>query len=337
MTIKELAKIAGVSYSTVSKALNDYPQVADATRQRIKKLAEEYDFYINSNARNLKSQKSNTIALVFSRDELYSRNRSLLCTTLMTDLTQEIEARGYNYSVNVSRRQGGESTIKALYSQGLADGFILVTWENLEDDIRFLQNNKVPFAFSMMAPAAAHGAARFLADNKEEGYLATRHLIDKGHRRIVTVTGDTSFDSGYTGRTKGYQKAMEDAGLAPTVIFHSMDHLQVDTLYRDNANIFKKADSLYVQWDGMAGALMQALILNGHRVPEDISVMGHNDFYLTTYFVPQLTTVHDARDEQNRRAVDYVVRRIAGEEIHPYLSRATGYIVERQSVLDKNP
>lgn len=333
MTIKELAKIAGVSYSTVSKSLNDSSEISPETKARIKKLAEEHNCFINTNARNLKTKRSNTIAIIFSRDEFYGHNVSILCNTLMNSISQEIERHNYNFLVNVSHNKDGESYVKLLHSQGLVDGFILATWDPMDEEIDYLNRYNVPYAFAIMSPKPIDGVAYFLNDNRAEGYLATKYLIGKGLDRIVTITSCNSADRAYEERTQGYCQAMEEANLTPQVIFHSMNHLQAHQLLFSNIDTFRNCNAVYVQWDGLAGTFMQELTLQGFRVPDDISIIGHNDYYIATYFVPLLTTVHDARSEQIRKAVDYVVQRISGTDSVPEVNKATGYIVERDSVI----
>lgn len=334
MTIKELAKLAGVSYSTVSKALNNSSQISAATRERIKKLAEQNNFFINVNARNLKSQKSNTIALIFTREDLYGHNLSQLSTTILLLVVQEIEAKGYNFLVNVTQNNHGESYIRSLYAQGLVDGFLLASQDISPSDIEFLQTNQIPFAYVIVSPEPAEGIAYFINDNRQDGYIATKYLIDKGLRNIITVTSDNPKFLDYHDRTEGYLQAINEFGLKPMIIRHSMDHLYINELIAAHMDHIKAADALYIQWDGLAGVVLQKLMRLGYRVPEDISIMGHNDFAISTYFVPMLTTVHDAMLEQSCRAVEYIVRKISGEALNPVLNKATGYVIERESVIE---
>ncbi len=332
MNIKTLASLANVSISTVSKALNDSPEISQQTKKRIKALAEENGFFLSPRARSQKKQKTNCIAIIFSRKTFFNFDTTLLCATIQELLMKEVEKHGYSYTIGVSRDVNGQSMLKHIYYQNIVDGFILASDDITKEEMQFLQTNEVPFVFAEIAPDNLPSDVNyFLNDDFADGYHGTLYLIKKGLKRITTISNPSNY-SDYFQRTEGYKKAMSENGLEPVVIEHSMNQREAETILHHHYHTLLSSEALFIQWDGMAGVMMQCLFSCGLKVPDTISVLGYNDFPVASYFRPELTTIRDARKKQCENAVKHLVDMLRGTTHSIIQSRLEGTIVERESV-----
>ena len=333
MTLKELAKLAGVSYSTVSKALNDSHEISEPTKARIKALAKQYHYFPNARVHSLKLQRTYNLALIFSRNLMFDGDSVMLGSVLQQQLMREIEKFGYTFTIHASKNMDGESMVPRVCSQKIVDGFIFVSNEIPREDMQYLKEQQIPFVFCMLAPdQLPEDVSYFLPDDYQDGYNCTQFLIARGYRNIVTVANVEKF-SDYRLRTEGYCRAMEEHGFMPRLIQSSMNSNEAERLFEQHYPLIKQADALFVQWDGMAGVIMQYLLTQNIAIPREIAIMGYNDYPITLLFRPRLTTMRDARETQCFRAIQYLTTLINNPEAPVVHSREPGKLVIRESVL----
>lgn len=333
MTLKELAKLAGVSYSTVSKALNDSHEISEQTKTRIKALAKKYHYIPNASVYNLKFQKTYNLALIFSRNLMFNGDSIMLGSTLQQLLIHEIEKFGYTCTVHADKNPLGESMVPRICNQRIVDGFIFVSDEIEEEDMAYLKEQGIPFVFCMLAPKSLPDeVSYFLPDDFQDGYHCTNFLIQNGHRKIVTIANVEKY-ADYQLRTQGYYQAMAEHNLPPQLIQSNMNATDSERLIQENYQLISQADALFIQWDGMAGVIMQYLISQNIPIPQKVSIMGYNDYPITAFFRPMLTTMHDARELQCFRAIQALTTLINNPDAPVIRSKAPGKIILRESVL----
>lgn len=334
MDRKTLAKLANVSYSTVTKALHNSSEISLETRERIHALAREYGYQDNASVRRLSKEHTGCIAMIFSRNMFYEDSWIVCGMNIQQILTREMEHFDYRYTVNVSHDVNGNSMIRYIYQQKSVDGFLFIADDIAQEDIQFLQDNHVPFVFTgVELPPYTVEVPCVLSDNYADGKLITQYLIDRGFQNIVTITDMNDKTSGYANRTKGYLDAMAQANLPTKVLHHSMQTAQTMQIMEQYLPELRKADAIYAQWDGIAGILMQLLRMQNIRVPEMVSIVGHNDYNIVKYFRPTLTTLHESHSTQGRAAISYLVNKIYNPSLAIIQKRIAGTVVERDSVM----
>lgn len=300
-TLSDVAALAGVSVSAVSRVLTDAPssRVSAATRDRIKAAASELDYRPNFAGRALRSARSNIILLIVPD----------LTNALFTDLMQGVEdaALERNYMVMLARAealQQGDDTIRKLVGEGRVDGMLVQLGDtSSREDLAAFAEVKVPLVFINSIVAGHTGAV--VLENERAARIATEHLIGLGHRRIGLVTGGGRTFTAVE-RARGFQETMRAADLP-------VDPAHIRTLGyepRMGRQAFREIMSqnapptalLIANINAAIGALAEARTM-GLRIPEDVSVVAVHDAWSAENTWPPLTTVKLPLYEMGKRAV----------------------------------
>ncbi|WP_028857025.1 LacI family DNA-binding transcriptional regulator [Psychrilyobacter atlanticus] len=295
ITLKDIAKIAGVSESTVSRCLNDSPLVSKKTMSRVKKIAEEYNFQCNINARNLANKKTKRIGIIFP-DGFYKFNMRDFFSSLEEHLLKGVEEQNYEAVVyTLNSRSRVKSNIKRLTNGREVDGLLIACRDIPIEDIEALKRNKIPHTLVYYKPNKYWGPMKlFTNDNVYSGYLATQYLIENGCKKIAVITSDDKQLKNYSQRTIGYLKAIRESKLKiekDYIIKDIMDFKTGERLAFEKVNFFKTIDGVVCQQDKVALGLIKGLIKQGFSIPEDISIIGHDNLEIVDFFDPKLTTV----------------------------------------------
>lgn len=301
ITIKDIAKICGVGVSTVSRALNNHPDINPATRQRIMEVVEEYGFIPNNSARNLKITDSKTIAVLAKgmSNPFFMRMIGII-EEYIQDMRYSMELRHVDDKtdeVEVAMELVKEKKLKGIIFLG---GLSTHSPEKLE-------KIGVPFVLSTisMSEDTTGDYSSIAVDDIEESSKITQYLIDNGHKKIAFMgahEGDTSIGQL---RLQGYKKALKDNNikLDTKLIWHSDD--EADTYSMENGYNIVKAmlaegrqfTALYAISDTMAIGAMRALSESGKKIPEDVSIVGFDGIDMGAYCVPSLTTIRQPFEE----------------------------------------
>ena len=306
ITIRELAHLAGVSPSTVSRSLNDSPLIPEETRLRIRDLASAHGYTFNANARSLSLGRTGTVALIFP-DYFESFSISLFFTALQRHVRANLEARNLDVLVAFPfNRFAQTSNIEKLVRGSKVDGMIIVDNEFASSDRDCLSQAGIPYLFLHKHPDAssdssadagvnafsAVGADYFCADHFEGGRLAAERLISLGRRHflVARVAGE-EFDA----RSAGFLQGVKDSGLDDATVEVMYAGLTFDDGYSQVGSRALASgssfDGIFCQSDLMALGAMSALVSSGVRIPEDVSVVGYDDIELGRDFHPSLTTI----------------------------------------------
>ena len=333
MTIKDLARRLGVSYSTVSKSLNHDPHISDRTRQRVLEEAERCGFVLNANARNLASRHTGKIGILFSNNFNRSEYRWFFGQLEMY-ATRAIEELGYDYDIQPHKNIRGESNLLKMVSGGQVDGVVIFSRDITKAEYLQLENRKFPCTYVYYNPSflTDRHPDLFMDDDEQGGYLATEHLIAKGHQKILTIRSDDSAMRMYEARTQGYIQAMHAHGLTPAVLEMPMTFPAARNLLKERFGFIKDFSALFIQQDQPALSMIQELERKyGVRVPKDISVIGYNNIQLIHDLDIPLTTVADPMEDVIRSAVKACICHVTGkpeDEIRLRLPR----LIERETV-----
>jgi LacI family transcriptional regulator len=300
LTTKDIALLAGVSQSTVSRSLNDSPLISPETRERIRKIAQEQGFEFNANARGLSTNKTHTIGIIYPDDYL-EFGINLYFGSLHTQLRETLERRDMDLIIAFKEnRYTGADVIKRLIVRRKVDGLIIVRSQIHPETLEFLRNSGIPFVFLHFHQETEklEGINQVYADHFKGGYVGTEHLLSLGHTRILCVSA--SGDDEYEQRRRGYHAALESAGISDDshlVLYGDRTFQSGYDLVMNHTALFESISAVCVHTDVMALGIMEGLRQKQIRVPEDIALVGYDDVELCTYFHPHLTTVHQPREE----------------------------------------
>ena len=300
ITIKEVAKLCGVGVSTVSRAMNNHPDINEATKQMILDTIQKYNYVPNNSARNLKRSDSKTIAVLikgisnpFFADmiQVFEREIGRKKYTFVLQHVEESEDE-----VDVAIQLEKEKRLQGIVFLG---GFSSHTEEKLEQ-------LTVPFVISTVdstTPGVQFAAVT--VDDVRESERLVDYLIEGGHERIAVLAakkGDTSIGML---RLKGYRKALEKHGLAydENLVVHTWNG--VSTYSMENGYALTKEllesgqefTAIYAVSDSIAIGACKALFDAGKKVPEDYSVAGFDGLTLASFYEPSITTIRQPRKE----------------------------------------
>jgi LacI family transcriptional regulator len=281
VTILDVARAAGVSKSTVSRVLDErLPRSNSPTAERVRKIAAELGYVRNPLASGLRRTGTSTIGVVVPR----------LTDTVMAMLYEEIAAatthRGLFALVATTEDQrDAERVAVDTLLQRRVDGLILTT-ARMDLPIQY----RVPYALALRTDGSS---ASSIGDDRLGGHLATRHLLDLGHRRIGLVSGP-GYASSAQGRHEGYRQALAEAGIR-----HDQSLVDGDSFSMESGEIAGRAlldrpdppTAIFAVNDNTAIGVMAAAHALGLRVPEDLSLVGYNDIPVVSRLPVPLTTV----------------------------------------------
>ena len=326
-TIREVAKVAGVSYATVSHVLNNTRFVSQETRDRVMAAIDELDYRPNALARSLRSGKTDTIGLILpdSSNPFFAEiGRSI------EDAAFEL---GYNvFLCNTDGNVHREQLYVDLLSKKQVDGIIFVAAGDQVDSLNALLNDEMPVVLvDRDLPNIEVDAV--LTDNRQGGYLATRHLIELGHRRIACITGPSSITSGAE-RVTGYRQALEEEGIPYDKSLVLGGNYQPDAGLRATS-ILLELDSpptaIFALNDLMAVGALHAAARAGRRVPEDVAIIGYDDTELASFMNPPLSTIAQPKNEIGLQAANILARRITNKSFPTYRIILPPELVVRES------
>ena len=290
-TISDIAELAGVSKSTVSRALNDSPLIGKETRERIQSLAQKYNFKINVPARRLSLKQSNTIAFVTHAYHKEFSVADLFGLEIMGGVSKGLSAQGYD--MLVVHVNPHETEWAHLYlDTGRVDGFILLTATRKQFHIQALLEMDAPFIVWGAPPPNAEYCS-VTGDNLNGGRIATEYLVDQGYRRIGFIGGPQE-ELEVQHRFEGYEKALRASGQTVDPALVAYGDFSNTSGAQAMAKMLAQApdlDAVFVNSDLMAIAAMDMLREHGRRVPEDVAVVGYDDLSISEYSNPPLTTV----------------------------------------------
>ncbi len=290
-TIEDIAQIAGVSKSTVSRALNDSPLIKQETRERIQAIAREHNFRINAPARCLSLRQSRTVAFVTHAYHSEFSVEDLFGLEIMGGVASSLHALGYDFLViHVNPRDTGWAN--QYLDSGKVDGFILMTGSRKQAHIKALADMGAPFIIWGL-PAPKFNCCSVAGDNFNGGRLAAEHLLRTGRQRIAFLGGPAE-EVEVQHRFTGFEAALQAAGVSidPAMIaYGDYSHSSGITAMQRLLEQAPDLDAVFVNSDLMAIGAINTLQNRGKRVPEDVAVIGFDDLSIAAYNNLPLTTI----------------------------------------------
>lgn len=292
-TIADLARIAGVDKSTVSRALNDSPLIAAGTKARIRAIAEQHDFQINVPAQRLSTRRSNVVGLVRFDWGKGLKTLDMFMLEIMGGISMGLSQQGYDLLVLQAKVDDPGWAHRYLES-GRADGFILLSASCTPEMLLGLGGKRMPIVVWGTPPEDSDYSS-VSGDSVAGGRIATEHLLMTGRRRIAFL-GGPAWAAEAEERRRGYEQALAAAGLEvdPALAVHAnweepeaSAAAAIEALLERDPGI----DAVFANSDLFALGAIETLRAHDRRVPDDVAVVGYDDIALAAYANPPLTTI----------------------------------------------
>ncbi|NMD38439.1 MAG: LacI family transcriptional regulator [Christensenellaceae bacterium] len=336
-SIKDVAKLAGVSATTVSYVLNNKPSqtISKKTKDKVFKAAKTLNYIPNLNARSLASKKTNLIGVVIPQTE--PGKEFMFSNPFYGELLSSIEytARLNGFHILISGTAENQSYINIAKNR-VMDGIIFVGLFPGEE-LETLKGYNVPKVLvdSYVNDDAFHTIG---IDDELGGQLATEYLIKNGHKDIAFVSG-ALIDNGVNSmRYSGYCKAMENAGLKikkEAVYTGSVDFDYGISVAQEMCKKGCKETAAFITADVLAIGLIKGFYQMGKSVPEDISVVGFDNVYLSQMSYPSLTTIRQDISQKGREAVALIIESLKNKDFENKNITLPISLVTRDSVIRK--
>ncbi len=325
MTIKDVAERAGVSISTVSRVLNNHPDVRESVREKVMQTIQALHYVPNNSARDLVKPQTDTIGVVLRGAE------NPFLTSVLRSVEQAVAAAGYTLVLQQIGTDDDEVAAGAgLVRSKRLKGLVLLggSFDYTPERVADLE---VPFvcctftgSFGSLDKTTYSSVS---IDDYTEAYQAVKSLIDHGHRRIAVLLESTSDHSISELRYRGYCDALQDAGIPlDSTLVAQCGSFEMFDVYKATKRLIARCQdftALFTISDLMAMAAIKALHSHGRRVPEDCSVISIDGIELTRYTVPTLTSLVQPGTELGTHAVRILVDVLEGKGTHRHLRLST--------------
>lgn len=306
LTLEDIARQAGVSRSTVSRVINNQPNVSHEVRKKVQKTIRTTGFHPNAAARSLASQRSWMLGLVLPRN-----TSSFFTDPYFPYLTQGIAlaCNNHNYTLSlflVDNEEDEKKISPRISRRGLLDGILLQSGQAGDKMLELLTRSSVPLVV-LGRPHETAGVSYIDVDNINAARQATHHLIGLGYRRIAMITGaGTSTVS--SDRREGYLKAFSDVGRMPDLSMIAEGDFSENSGYLAMQKLLHlHPDAVFAQSDIMAVGAIKAVEEAGLKVPGDIAFVGFDDIPVASLSSVKLTTVRQPISRFGIKAVELLI------------------------------
>ena len=336
----DIAYRAGVSQSTVSRALRNSPLVNLETRQRIQAIAKELNYKVDKNASNLRTQNSHTLALLLCEDP--TNDDSLInpfFLSMLGSITRATAQQGYD--LLVSFQQLSSDWHADYEDSNKADGIILLGYGDYMDYEQKLERLLAQNTHFVIW-GAEHNNKSVLSigcDNHQGGLIATEHLISLGRKAFAFLGDASSHSPEFRDRYLGHVKALQTANI-PVDRTKQVSAISTESSGYDAAMMLNaqgaKFDAIFAASDLIAIGAIRALKEKGILVPEQVAVVGYDDIPVASFANPPLTTIKQNTQLAGEILVDSVLKLIRGQEVSAQLIPTT-LVVRSSCGIDSAP
>lgn len=331
-TIKDVAKLAGVSTTTVSHVINKTRFVAEETREAVWAAIKTLHYSPSAVARSLKVNHTKSIGLLATSSE----------APYFAEIIEAVENRcfdrGYTLILgNAHNDLQKQRAYLSMMAQKRVDGLLVMCSEYPDDLLKMLEENRnIPMVVMDWSESRGDFTDTVLDNAFHGGYLAGRYLIDRGHRDIGAIPGQLERNTG-GGRHAGFLKALSEANIAVRDEWIVQGDFEPESGHKAMQQILsqkQRPTAVFCGGDIMAMGAICAADEMGLRVPQDISVIGYDNVRNARYFTPALTTVHQPKEQLGVTALDMLLERILSKREQQQTIEVQPTLIERRSVAD---
>ena len=314
LSMKDIAKLSGVSLKTVSRVLNNSDKVKEETRQKVLDVVHEEGYRPNIIAKSLKEQRTRTIIIFIDRHqgEYWGIWHTMILTAFMR-VAKEVDYKVLISPSNANDHMTDQTDGFSFLTSGLADGAILM--DNILDDQRidFLMKNSIPHV--VLGNCSNYTKTHWVdLNNYNAGYMGGEYLINKGYTSLTFLLGANSFKVSQE-RASGFIQAMKIANIMDYKIEYGISSTR--KAYEKVVKDIKKGiqpSAYFVSGDERALGVYRAVQENGFRIPEDIAVLGIDNIEHGQYLYPSLTSINQPIDTFASQVITMLVKIIEGVE-----------------------
>ncbi len=331
-TIKDIANIAGVSTATVSRALNNKAEVNAETKKKILKVIEDCDFKPSTMGRGLSLKKTFLIGVVFPDFE------SSYFQMVFRGIEEIAGQHGYSFFyLHTNYNVDKEREALRMLRDGRVDGMIMLLSNKATDECKALVDMGYPVVLfgndleNVDCPSV-------ICNNFSSAYTIVEHLIQNGHTKIAHITGNRDTKTGIL-RLQGYQSAMENYGIKLRPEWNLETRYLKEEAYTVVKEILKAQElptAIFAANDTMALGCYKAIYEAGLRIPDDISIAGHDDIDVASLIYPALTTMRQQTLEIGRTAARKLLDILQGNGYKKDINVLSTSLISRQSVKNLN-
>ncbi|HNW87336.1 MAG TPA: LacI family DNA-binding transcriptional regulator [Candidatus Limiplasma sp.] len=331
-TIKDVARLAEVSPSTVSRALRDNPRISEEVRARVRRVAKELDFHLNQMARSLVKRETRIVGVLFAESASTSMGHPFYPAVLQ-GLGKVAGERRYHMLLSTgAENMSEEDAMRDMADSGFASGLICLA--TLTDPNANSESIGLPMV-EIGHPLYPERSYYVDNDNVLAGYEATKYLLERGHRRILFLGYDGRFFM-MVNRLKGFRQAMAEYGIPvhedwvvpAKMIENTPDFIHLGEIFRADA----RPTAVVSMDDPLSVGLNGFLLTLGLSVPADVSVVSFNNTQVGQYHSPALTSIDVHPRELGMHAMTLLINMIKGAVEEPTHVDVPFTLVERDSV-----
>ncbi|MBP7792573.1 MAG: LacI family DNA-binding transcriptional regulator [Candidatus Goldbacteria bacterium] len=320
ITIKEIAKKAGVSKATVSMVLNNYDRIADATREKVLRVVKDMHYYPHESARMLAKKKSDSIAFVSAR----------FAAPFISNILDAIEQRAFTvnkyvhgiipFSTRNEKEAKDELLRRILYSRK-ADSVIVLTLKPEDEIIKEYNDRKLPL---ILIENEMPGVHSIRVDNYKGAYQATEHLIKKGRKNICLISGVTNppenldINPAAIERKKGFEDTMHNYNVNYNE--NNIEYIEQYTFDEGKTaldNLLKKNSDVDAIFCAAGDIVAMGVIKRAHeigiKIPDDLAIIGYDDIIVAKLLNPPLTSVRQPIEDIGKLAFDIAIDAMEGK------------------------
>ncbi|QLG41000.1 MULTISPECIES: LacI family DNA-binding transcriptional regulator [unclassified Paenibacillus] len=305
-TISDIAQMAGVAKSTVSRFLNG-GSVSDDTRQKIERIIKQYNYVPNTFAQSLKAKRTSIIGTVVPRLDSFATSQTLI------GIDEELRNNQYQMLI-ANTSQDMQREIDAIYdfARQKVSGIILLAAEVTDAHLKAVEDIGIP----VLLVGQQHEHLHSLVHNDDQaGYEMGKHVVEKGHRKIVYI-GVTERDQAVgIHRKQGFKRAIDECG-GCDVTYYETSFKMSEAIITAEAILKESKPTIIVgATDNIALGVMKIAFSNKIQIPQDLSVTGFGGYEITEMIHPTLTTVKYHYFEAGQVAAQHIIRLVQGEPV----------------------
>jgi DNA-binding LacI/PurR family transcriptional regulator len=342
VSIKDVARRAGVSISTVSSVINKNKPVSQELKEKVEKAINDLDYRPHLIARSLKSRKTSIIGVVLNNAT------SPFFGAILKGIEEVAYREGFNLMLCDSNNEAErEERNIQLLEYNWVDGIILDTIANPKKnelyfdylENRIIKQRKIPIISIVKDFSVKRNESSVIIDNAEGGYLATKHLIDLGHKKIAHIIGNEDYIVSWK-RLEGYKKALNENNIQVNESYILQGDFSAISGYNETKKLLlldRSITAIFAANDQMAIGAIKALKEEGIRIPQDVAIVGYDNIFLSSLIDPSLSTINVPKYQIGRVAMELLSSQLkSGNHTRERKTLPINLIVRRSSSISGN-
>lgn len=332
INIRDIAKIAGVGVSTVSRVINNHPDVKEETRERVVEIIKENNYIPNNSARNLKKNNTKNIGVLIKGvfNPFFSE--------MLDTISKKISKAGYSMILEHHDYLSNDemSNLLSIIKEKRLQGVICIGGNFSEVNSYDNQDIEVPIVLTSIDYQYVKDLKNFSSvsiDNEEAAYAATKFLINCGHEKIALILGD-DYDYGIGSlREKGYLTALSDSNIEYDKELRILGNYDYRGAYEETIKLIEKnkeISAIFAISDIMAVGCAKAIKDKGLEIGKDISVMGFDGMDISEFYSPTLSTVRQPKSEMAKISIDLLLNLMSKKTENQHVALKTE-LIKRES------